>query len=149
MRWDNFTKFLIASLAIIVAFVFFIEPLAFSIKQGLDLQGGTHVVLEAVDTPEAPVNEDAVQRVVKIIERRINELGLTEPIIQRQGQRRIIVELPGIKDPDAAIALLGKTALMEFQDESGATVLTGKDLKDDKAHIDKSNGNLVDIEFTL
>lgn len=148
MRWDNFAKFFILVLAIIVAFILFIKPLAFSIKQGLDLQGGTHVLLTAVDTPEAPVNEDAVQRVVKIIERRVNELGLTEPIIQRQGERRIIVELPGVKDPDAAIALLGKTALMEFQDESGKTVLTGKDLKDAKAQIDQSQRNLVAIEFT-
>ena len=148
MRWDNFAKFFVLVLAIIVSFIFFIKPLAFSIKQGLDLQGGTHVVLEAVDTPEATVNEDAVQRVVKIIERRVNELGLTEPIIQRQGERRIIVELPGVKDPDAAIALLGKTALMEFKDESGTTVLTGKDLKDAKAEIDQSNRNLVSIEFT-
>jgi preprotein translocase subunit SecD len=148
LRWNSFTKFFVAALAIVVCFVFFVKPLAFSIKQGLDLQGGTHVVLEAVDTPEAQVDDDAVQRVVKIIERRVNELGLTEPIIQRQGDRRIIVELPGVKDPDAAIALIGKTALMEFQDESGATVLTGKDLKDAKAEIDQSKRNLVNLEFT-
>lgn len=148
MRWNSFTKFFVAVLAILLCFAFFVKPLAFSIKQGLDLQGGTHVVLEAVDTPEAQVDDDAVQRVVKIIERRVNELGLTEPIIQRQGDRRIIVELPGVKDPDAAIALIGKTALMEFQDESGATVLTGKDLKDAKAEIDQSKRNLVNLEFT-
>lgn len=57
-------------------------------------------MLEAVDTPEAKVDEDAVRRVVKIIEKRVNEIGLTEPIIQRQGDRRIIVELPGIKEPE-------------------------------------------------
>ena len=148
MRWGHFMKFSIASLAIVLVFAFFIKPLAFSIKQGLDLQGGTHVVLEAEDTPEAQVNEDAMQRVVKIIERRINELGLTEPIIQRQGERRVIVELPGVKDPEKAIELLGKTALMEFQAESGTTVLTGKDLKDAKAEIDQQKRNLVAIEFT-
>jgi preprotein translocase subunit SecD len=104
-----------------------------AIKQGLDLQGGTHVVMEAVDTPEARVDEDAMQRVVKVMERRVNELGLTEPIIQRQGDRRVIIELPGVKDPDAAIALIGKTALLEFRDEAGRVVLTGKDLKDAKA----------------
>lgn len=134
--------------AIVGIFAFYISPLANSIKQGLDLQGGTHVVLEAVDTPEAPVNEDAVQRVVKIIEKRVNELGLTEPIIQRQGDRRIIVELPGIKDPDKAIEVLGKTAMLEFQDESGATVMTGTDLKDAHAQIDQSNQNLVALEFS-
>lgn len=148
MRWGNMTKFLVAAAAIIGVFCYYILPLATSIKQGLDLQGGTHVVLEAVDTPEAKVDEDAVQRVVKIIERRVNELGLTEPIIQRQGERRIIVELPGVKDPEKAIEMLGKTALLEFQDESGTTILTGKDLKDAKAQIDQSNRNLVSLEFS-
>lgn len=148
MKWGNMTKFLVAVAAILGVFGYYISPLATSIKQGLDLQGGTHVVLEAVDTPEAKVNEDAVQRVVKIIERRVNELGLTEPIIQRQGERRIIVELPGVKDPEKAIDMLGKTALLEFQDESGKTVLTGTDLKDAKAQIDQSNRNLVSLEFS-
>lgn len=148
MRWGNLTKFSVLVLAILVVFGFYISPLALSIKQGLDLQGGTHVVLEAVDTPEAKVDEDSVQRVVKIIERRVNELGLTEPNIQRQGDRRIIVELPGVKDPDKAIELLGKTALLEFQDESNTTVMTGKDLKDAKAQIDQSKRNLVALEFS-
>lgn len=148
MRWGNFTKFMVIVVAIIAVTGYYISPLALSIKQGLDLQGGTHVVLEAVDTPEAKVDEDAVQRVVKIIERRVNELGLTEPIIQRQGDRRIIVELPGVKDPEKAIEMLGKTALLEFQDESGTTVMTGKDLKDAKAQIDQSNRNLVALEFS-
>lgn len=148
MRWGNLSKFLIAAAVILGVFGYYIVPLATSIKQGLDLQGGTHVVLEAVDTPEAKVDDDAVQRVVKIIERRVNELGLTEPIIQRQGDRRIIVELPGVKDPEKAIELLGKTAMMEFQDEAGTTVLTGKDLKDAKAQIDQSQRNLVSLEFS-
>lgn len=148
MRWGHLTKFIVVAVAIISVFGIYISPLALSIKQGLDLQGGTHVVLEAVDTPEAKVDDDSVQRVVKIIERRINELGLTEPIIQRQGERRIIVELPGVKDPEKAIELLGKTALLEFQDESGITVLTGKDLKDARAQIDQGKRNLVAIEFT-
>ena len=147
MGRGNLTKFLVVTVAIFALFGYYIMPLALSIKQGLDLQGGTHVVLQAVDTPEAKVDEDAVQRVVKIIERRINELGLTEPIVQRQGERRIIVELPGVKDPEKAIELIGKTALLEFQDESGKTVLTGKDLKDAKAQIDQGR-NLVAIEFT-
>lgn len=148
MKLGNMTKFLVITFAIIFGVGYYITPLATSIKQGLDLQGGTHVVLEAVDTPEAKVEGDAVQRVVKIIERRVNELGLTEPIIQRQGERRIIVELPGVKDPEKAIDMLGKTALMEFQDESGNTVLTGKDLKDAKAQMDQSKRNEVAIEFT-
>lgn len=147
MGRGSLIKFLVVTVAIFAVFGYYIMPLALSIKQGLDLQGGTHVVLQAVDTPEAKVDEDAVQRVMKIIERRINELGLTEPIVQRQGERRIIVELPGVKDPEKAIDLIGKTALLEFQDESGKTVLTGTDLKDAKAQIDQ-NRNLVALEFS-
>lgn len=140
-------KFLAMAIAIIVCFVIFIKPLAFSIKQGLDLQGGTHVVLQAVDTPEAKVNDDAVNRVVKIIERRVNELGLTEPVIQRSGADRIIVDLPGVKDPEKAIAMLGKTAMLEFKDISGKTVLTGKDLKDSKAEVTQNGQSVVGLEF--
>ena len=147
MRWNELGKFLIISLAIIGGFCVYISPLSNSIKQGLDLQGGTHVVLQAVDTPELKVDDDAVNRSVKIIERRVNELGLTEPVIQRQGKDRIIVELPGVKDPDKAIAMLGRTALLEFRDVTGKTVLTGKDLKNSKAHVGQNNQAVVGLEF--
>ena len=148
MRSTELTKFLAVMAIIIIGCGYFITPLALSIKQGLDLQGGTHVVMEAVDTPDAKVDEDAVKRVIKIIDKRINELGLTEPIVQRQGERRIIVELPGVKDPEKAIEMIGKTALLEFKDESGKTHLTGKDLKDAKAQIDQAKQNLVALEFS-
>lgn len=148
MRSAALTKFLAVVAIIVLVCGYYITPLALSVKQGLDLQGGTHVVLEAVDTPEAKVDEDAVKRVIKIIEKRINELGLTEPIVQRQGERRIIIELPGVKDPEKAIEMIGKTALLEFQDESGKTYLTGKDLKDSRAQIDQSKQSLVALEFS-
>ena len=139
-----------ACIAITVGvFIAFVQPLAHSIRQGLDLQGGTHVVLQAEDTPEAQVNDDAMQRVVKIMEKRVNELGLTEPIIQREGERRVIIELPGIKDPDKAIQTIGKTAMLEFKDEEGNTVLTGTDLKDAQAATNQQNGqNVVNLEFS-
>ncbi len=148
MRKDSLIKLIALIVVIVGGFAAFVSPLAYSIRQGLDLQGGTHVVLEGVDTPQAAVNEDAMQRVVKIIEKRVNELGLTEPLIQREGERRIIVELPGIKDPDKAIQILGKTAMLEFKDEAGNTVLTGTDLKDAHEQTDQSNQNLVALEFS-
>jgi preprotein translocase subunit SecD len=101
-------KFIVIALAIIGGFCMYARPLSNSVRQGLDLQGGTHVVLQAVDTPEFKVDDDAVNRSVKIIERRVNELGLTEPVIQRQGKDRIIVELPGVKDPEKAINMLAR-----------------------------------------
>lgn len=149
MRKEVLAK-LLACLAVIVAlFVIFIRPLANSIRQGLDLQGGTHVVLEAVDTEIAQVNDDAMRRVVSIMERRVNELGLTEPIVQREGERRVIIELAGIKDPDAAIQTIGKTAMLEFKDEEGNTLLTGTDLKDAQAAMRQDNGQcIVSLEFS-
>lgn len=148
MRWNEFGKLLVVALAIVGGFCVYIMPLANSIKQGLDLQGGTHVVLQAVDTPEQKVDDDAVNRSVSIIERRVNELGLTEPVIQRQGKDRIIVELPGIKDPEKAIAMLGKTAVLQFKDMDGNIVLTGSDLKDARAQVSQGGGAVVGLEFS-
>lgn len=148
MRKDSFLKLLAAIVVIVAVFSVFVGPLAKSIRQGLDLQGGTHVVLEAEDTAEAPVNEDAMERVVRIMEKRVNELGLAEPIVQRQGERRIIVELPGIKDPDRAIAVIGKTAMLEFKNEEGETCLNGTDLKDAHEQTDQNGQNLVSLEFS-
>ena len=148
MQKNSLIKLLVSIAIIITVFFMFIRPLANSIRQGLDLQGGTHVVLEAEDTEIAQVNDDAMQRVVSIMEKRINELGLTEPIIQREGERRVIIELPGIKDPDAAIQTIGKTAMLEFRDEDGNTVLTGTDLKNAQAAMNQNNQNVVDLEFS-
>ena len=148
MQRNSLIKLLISIAIIVTVFFMFMKPLANSIRQGLDLQGGTHVVLEAEDTEIAQVNDDAMQRVVSIMEKRINEMGLTEPIIQREGERRVIIELPGIKDPDAAIQTIGKTALLEFKDEDGNTVLTGTDLKDAQAAMDQNNRNVVNLEFS-
>lgn len=149
MRNNSLAKLIVCVVVIIGAFIAFVRPLAFSIRQGLDLQGGTHVVLEAEDTDIAKVNDDAMNRVVAIMEKRVNALGLTEPIIQREGERRVIIELPGIKDPEAAIKTIGKTAMLEFKDEEGNTLLTGTDLKDAQASTNSNNGqNVVNLEFS-
>ncbi|MBQ0067202.1 MAG: protein translocase subunit SecD [Phascolarctobacterium sp.] len=148
MRWNELGKFLIITLAIVGGFCVYIRPLTHSIKQGLDLQGGSHVVLQAVETPEMKVDDDAVKRSVTVVERRVNELGLTEPVIQRQGKDRIIVELPGVKDPEKAIAMLGRTAMLHFQDDKGNVVLTGNDLKDARGQIGQNNQAMVGLEFS-
>ncbi|MCX6833132.1 MAG: protein translocase subunit SecD [candidate division Zixibacteria bacterium] len=87
-----------------------------AIKLGLDLQGGMHVVLE-VDKSQLDENaaKDAVDRALEIIRNRIDEFGVSEPLIQKQGNDRIVVELPALQDPERARNLIGQTALLEFK----------------------------------
>ncbi|MBI5418432.1 protein translocase subunit SecD [Candidatus Poribacteria bacterium] len=87
------------------------------ISLGLDLQGGMHIVLQ-VETNKLPkgANKDEAVNVVKeILRNRVDEFGVAEPSIQREGLDRIIVQLPGIKEPDRALALIGRTAHLEFR----------------------------------
>jgi SecD/SecF fusion protein len=85
-----------------------------AVKKGLDLQGGLRVVLEAVKAN--PTLED-MQQVRTVIENRVNQTGVAEPLVLLQGNNRILVELPGLSsaDQDRALALLGKTAKLEFR----------------------------------
>lgn len=91
---------------------------------GLDLQGGLQVLLEADVPADQEANFDArtMEAARVIVENRVNALGVTEPLVQLQGSRRIIVELPGIEKPDQAIATLRETGLLEFV-EAGRTPL--------------------------
>jgi len=87
------------------------------LKLGLDLRGGMHLVLE-VDLgrlPEGTAPSDAMERALEVIRNRVDQFGVAEPLIARQGDRWIVVELPGVKDPERAIELIGKTALLEFK----------------------------------
>ncbi len=86
---------------------------------GLDLQGGLSVILEAQDTAKNPRTDDGMAQAVEIIQNRVNGLGVAEPEIQRQGEWKISVQLPGIDDPEEALAVIGKTAVLEFYHVEG------------------------------
>ena len=87
-----------------------------AIHLGLDLQGGMHLVLE-VDRSRLNAAEakDAPDRAMAIIRKRIDQFGVAEPIVQKEGEDRIVVQLPGLTDRERAIELIGKTALLEFK----------------------------------
>lgn len=85
------------------------------LKRGLDLQGGIHVAMEIDESKTSiPDKADALDRALKVIRTRIDQYGVTEPLIQSSGER-IIVELPGVDDPDRAIDLVRGTAFLQFQ----------------------------------
>lgn len=86
------------------------------LRRGLDLQGGLQVLLEADLPSDETVDPGAMDATRAIIEQRVNGLGVSEPLIQLSGNRRIIVELPGIEDPQRAVETFGETGLLEFID---------------------------------
>ncbi len=157
MRWDKLLK--LAGIILVVAAVAVVTirpvfpgvkwlPLTKLINLGLDLKGGVHVVLEAEETPEVPVTQARVSQAMAIIENRVNAFGVSEPLIQQEGSRRIIVELAGISDPDQAVSNLIRTAYLEFKTEDGTTVLTGRQLKDAMEVKDSQSGQVrVNLEF--
>jgi preprotein translocase subunit SecD len=90
-------------------------------RLGLDLVGGVQALLEA-DLPEnTAIEPEAMNTAVRIVENRVNGLGVTEAVVQQAGDRRIVVELPGETDPEKALSTLRQTGLLEFVDFSGLT----------------------------
>jgi protein-export membrane protein SecD len=101
---------------IAIAGVWVIQNPEFPIRQGLDLQGGLQVLLEADVPIEQEVTAEQMRTARQIIEQRVNALGVTEPVVQTVDNRRILVELPGLDRPEDAIELIQGTALLEFID---------------------------------
>jgi SecD/SecF fusion protein len=87
-----------------------------AIKLGLDLRGGMHAVLE-VDKSELTDDEaeGALDRAIEVIRNRVDQYGVSEPVIQKQGDERMVVQLPGIEDEESLKKLIGRTALLEFK----------------------------------
>ena len=129
------------------------------LKQGLDLAGGTHLVfkadMEKVAEEDRPSALDAARN---NIERRVNFFGIAEPLVQTSkvgDEYRLIVELPGVKDIDQAIDLIGKTAQLDFREQEStesavfnSTGLTGEHLKRSQIQFDPNTGQPnVGLEF--
>jgi SecD/SecF fusion protein len=92
------------------------SPVHKSPTLGLDLQGGLEVVLEAVPPRNHELTSEDVDRSIDIMRNRIDKLGVSEPEIRKQGSDQIVIQLAGVKDPEVAAKLIGKTAVLEFYD---------------------------------
>ncbi|HOV43026.1 MAG TPA: protein translocase subunit SecD, partial [Syntrophothermus lipocalidus] len=130
----------------IVAYVAY-QPIIHNLNLGLDLRGGVHVVMEAKERPGQKITDDTLKKTVGVLRNRVDRLGVKEPVIQTQGDRRVIIELAGVKDPNEAIRVIGKTAELQFIDENGKVWVTGRNLKDAKAGIDQEGQPKVDLTF--
>ncbi|MFZ5802186.1 MAG: protein translocase subunit SecD [Candidatus Omnitrophota bacterium] len=114
---DRFYKWKVLLILGLVAFSLWrFWPPQDNINLGLDLQGGMQLLLE-VDLAKIPeeTREDATERVVEVIRNRIDEFGVREPSISKQGSSQVVVQLPGITDRERAKEIVGKTAHLEFK----------------------------------
>lgn len=112
-------------IAIVIGAVWIVLNPDYPVRPGLDLQGGLQVLLEADVPPEESVSSDDLTAARQIISQRVNALGVVEPLVQVEGDRRILVELPGIANAEEAIELIRETALLEFVDTGDQSLPEG------------------------
>ena len=140
-------------LIIAAAWVVIMKPT----KLGLDLVGGSRIVLEAQTTATiAKITPDMMDSLQFAIEKRVNSLGVAEVVVQKAGEKRLLIEIPDVSDPEQAKQYLGETAQLEFKEakqlEDGtvewiSTGLTGKDLKKATVMTDTTGEWVVGLEF--
>lgn len=118
------------------------------IKLGLDLQGGVYVVLEADTDATGTELASLMNQTQAVIEKRVNEMGLTNPVVTVEGEKRIRVELPGADDAESAIESIGTTAQLTFITADGNIILTGDNVKDASTALNQNGaGYVVTMEF--
>ena len=126
-----------------------------TVHQGLDLRGGTHLVYEAdLAKIDSASKQKALTSVTDILDRRINALGVSEPVMQTikiNNADGVLIELPGIQNIDDAVKLIGQTAQLKFMTIDGQVVVEGSDLKRSTVSLDPAgkaghNGQ-VNLEF--
>ncbi|GGK70597.1 protein translocase subunit SecDF [Planomonospora parontospora subsp. parontospora] len=163
----------IAAFAVIAASLY--VALTMRPTLGLDLRGGTQIVLETRDSPTVKADAETTDRTLEVLRRRVDALGVSEPTLARSGEQRIIVELPGVLDPSKAAEVIGKTAQLTIHpviavadantkpgkgeqviaDEDGSRILvgparlSGDDVGAAEAGIDPQSGGgwFVTIDF--
>lgn len=153
MKRGSILKLTATILLLAVAVVFSIKPLTdpnTGIPLGLDLRGGVHLVLQAEPSQEgAAVTNEDIENAKSVLEKRVNEMGLSEPFVQADlANKRIIVDLAGVEDPDKAVQVLKTTAKLTFRDPQGNVVVEGSDLKDARAGSDQRGGFVVNLTFS-
>ncbi|MCI5535904.1 MAG: protein translocase subunit SecD [Lentihominibacter sp.] len=125
-----------------------IQPLKDRMKLGLDVKGGVYVVMEAKTDLKGDDLREAMEQTQAVIEERVNQMGLAEPVVTIEGEKRIRVELPGAEDAQEAIDQIGRTAQLQFALADGTIVLDGGNVKDATIATDnESAGYAVALEF--
>ncbi|MGM0365725.1 MAG: protein translocase subunit SecD [Actinomycetota bacterium] len=139
--------------------IYYAYPFDSSIELGLDLKGGTQIILKPTQEDIDEVTEESIEQAMYIIRERIDALGVSEPLVTRDYTNNIVIQLPGVRDPDRAMEVIGKTAQLEFrvlesidpetgQAELGPVLLTGDKLANAQAGYDPNGRIIVSMSFT-
>lgn len=136
--------FIIAAIILVSCLVFN----KYGINLGLDLRGGSHIVLQARPTEQREIDDTLMSGLINIIERRVNSIGLAEAVVQREGKDKIIVELPAVEDPNQALETIGKTAVLTFRNPQGQVLMTGEAIANAQAIYDQYRRAVVSFELT-
>ncbi len=124
-----------------------VKPTKDNLKLGLDIKGGVYVVMEAQTDLEGEELHNLMTQTQAVIEERVNQMGLAEPVVTIEGEKRIRVELPGAEDAEAAIEQIGRTAQLQFVLADGTPVLDGSNVKDASTGTAQDGGYAVNLEF--
>jgi len=139
-------------IAIIVIFVIMVgisfyyifkDTAAGSIELGLDLRGGTQIIMRPSSSEESEITSERLDDAIDKIRKRIDRLGVSEPLVTKDQLNNIVVQLPGVKDPDTAREVIGKTAQLEFRMVKGTLVSLSDESSNIVVGIDYSKGELV------
>src|ERR687893_1023041 len=95
-------------------FIFINEPVTESTQLGLDLQGGVSAQLQGSQTGGGKVTREEIQQAADLIRQRIDRLGVAEPDVRVQSEDQVVVQIPGVKNPDEVIEVIGSTAQLGF-----------------------------------
>ncbi len=143
----------IVLIVIVSTVIIFVKPT----KLGLDLVGGSRLILEAQTTENiAKITPEVMSRLQFAIENRVNKLGVAETVVQQVGEKRLLIEIPNVTDLKEAKAFLGETAQLEFKKEGKDaaghqiwvnTGLTGQDLSRSSLSTDQTGQWVVSLEF--
>ena len=115
------------------------KPLKDKVNLGLDIKGGAYVLMEAQTDKKGAELKKLMDQTQAVIEKRVNALGLSEPTITIEGEKRLRIEMPGAENTDDAIKKIGKTAQLKFLLADESEVLTGKDVKNASTEVDQNN----------
>ncbi|MGE5675619.1 MAG: protein translocase subunit SecD [Mycobacterium leprae] len=147
MRHGSSSFFVIVAIVLLMAVTgyFGYKPLVNNMKYGLDLKGGVHMVFQGEDSEVGKVTPAAMASALKVIENRVNKLGVSEPVVQLEGSNRIIVELAGVNDTEEAKAKVGATAVLKFIGPDQSTVIDGTDISKAGIQNDPAAGWVVTL----